>query len=100
MGIEKVKTYMQLIIERITMLYYLVRCFQEAFDCELEYKMLDEKEFKSVAIPSTTSGKEFEAGPKSLGVSQRVEYGLRHMSTLSASAAHLDNTSTKITPMW
>ncbi|BFZ06674.1 hypothetical protein BsWGS_09713 [Bradybaena similaris] len=76
-----------------------LRCFQEAFDCELEYKMLDEKEFKSVAI-SSTSGKEFEAGPKSLGVSQKVEYGLRHMSTLSASAAHLDDTSTKITPMW
>lgn len=76
-----------------------LRCFQEVFDCELEYKMLDEKEFTSVAV-SSASGKEFEAGSKGLGIPQRAEYGLRHMSTLSTSA-HLDgSTSNKMTPMW
>lgn len=79
----------------------LCRCFQDAFDCELEFKMLDEKELKSCVSCPAPWGAEFEAGPGGKGTLQRAEHGLRHLSTLSLSTTPKGGGhSAKLTPMW
>uniref|UniRef100_A0A0B6ZM13 lipoyl(octanoyl) transferase n=1 Tax=Arion vulgaris TaxID=1028688 RepID=A0A0B6ZM13_9EUPU len=78
-----------------------LRCFQDVFDCELEFKMLEEKELKSTYITRhAPTGKEFDAAPSVAGLSSRPKYTLRHLSTLSVAASPLGNLQSKNTPMW
>ncbi|BFZ00221.1 hypothetical protein BsWGS_03260 [Bradybaena similaris] len=51
-----------------------LRCFQEVFDCELEFKMLDEKELRSVSISARAT--DLHSGAENTKASQRAERGL------------------------
>ncbi|GFO05136.1 octanoyltransferase [Plakobranchus ocellatus] len=63
-----------------------LRTFQEVFDCELEYKMLEEKELKSVSVPAPEHrGPELSAATPT--PTDLKEVGLRHMSTLAGAQA-------------
>ncbi|GFR98929.1 octanoyltransferase [Elysia marginata] len=53
-----------------------LRSFQEVFDCELEFKMLEERELRSVVVPAPEPRTE-------LLQADLKEVGVRHMSTLA-----------------
>ncbi|CAL1534005.1 unnamed protein product [Lymnaea stagnalis] len=63
-----------------------LRCFQDNFNCDLEFKMLEENELKSIANPMT-SGSEVDKVSSGMGLVWRAELGQRRMSTMSSQQA-------------
>lgn len=57
-----------------------LRSFQEVFDCELEFKMLEEQELRSVSVPAP----EPRNSERDFLHSELKEVGVRHMSTLAS----------------
>ncbi|XP_059171098.1 putative lipoyltransferase 2, mitochondrial [Physella acuta] len=81
-----------------------LRSFQESFECDMEFKMLEENELKTIANPMTVGGDSLinrfvDAGQSAIPHGKRAEMGHRNMSTMSGGGTHLF-IQEKSVPMW
>ncbi|XP_005090929.2 putative lipoyltransferase 2, mitochondrial [Aplysia californica] len=78
-----------------------LRSFQDVFDCELEFKMLDEGELKSMGVQhSAQSDRDSHATLGNSGMPKQAELGLRRMSTSSSRPIPAQEEAPKVMPMW